>query len=72
MANLCFNVFCLCRALEAKVDARQYSSESGNEVNERFRDFSNARAVIQEELIAVSGNSEQIQIKASVCFGRKN
>ncbi len=54
------------------MDARQYSSESGNEVNERFRDFSNARAVIQEELIAVSGNSEQIQIKASVCFGRKN
>ncbi len=53
------------------MDARQYSSESGHEVNERFRDFSNARAVIQEELVAVSGNSEQIQIKAGVCFGRK-
>jgi hypothetical protein len=51
-----FNGFYLCRALEVKVDAKQYPSESINEIHERFKDFSVARTVIQEELVQVSVN----------------
>jgi len=50
--------FYLCRALEAKVDGKQYPS---NSINERFRDFSVARTVIQEELVQVSVNQRDLK-----------
>jgi hypothetical protein len=44
------------------VDAKQYSSESIGVFHERFKDFSVARGVIQEELVHVSGDFKEIGI----------
>ncbi|KAL4546410.1 hypothetical protein Ndes2526B_g01633 [Nannochloris sp. 'desiccata'] len=56
------------KALEAKVDAKQYPSESINEINERFRDFSVARTVIQEELVQALPLSTTLLISFLACW----